>query len=173
MTSLQLSKLKYIRLREISTEHDTNLYPSYYQVQQAKKDCYLSVEAIRITDTLVEINLQALLDLTVHRILKVYDIQKCYKTDFILISKWGFDGASGQSICKQRISNEIEIIEKPIDESIFISSLLPLKLMNSARCVWENPYPSSTKYCRPIKFEFLLEKAKNLKKENMRKFKMK
>lgn len=71
MTSLQLSKLKYIRLREISTEHDANLYPSCYQVQQAKKDCYLPVEAIRITDTLVEINLQALLDfLTVHRILK-------------------------------------------------------------------------------------------------------
>lgn len=86
------------------------LYPSCYQVQQAKKDCYLPVEAIRITDTLVEINLQALLDfLTVHRTLKVYDIQKCYKTDnFILISKWGFDGASGQSIYKQRISNEIE-----------------------------------------------------------------
>lgn len=72
VASLQLSKLKYIRLREISTEHDANLYPSYYQVQQAKKDCYLPVEAIRVqTDTLVEINLQALLDLTVHRILKV------------------------------------------------------------------------------------------------------
>lgn len=69
MTSLQLSKLKFIRLREISIKHDTNLYPSYYQAkkQQAKKDCYPPVEAIRITDTFVEINLQALLDLTVHR----------------------------------------------------------------------------------------------------------
>jgi len=157
MTSLQLSKLKYMRLREISIEHDANLYPSYYQAQQAKKDCYPPVEAIRITDTFVEINLQALLDLTVHRMLKVFYIQKCYKTDFILISKWDFDGASGQSIYKQRISNEIENIEEPIDESIFISSLVPLKLINGARCVWENPYQSSTKYCRPIKFEFARE----------------
>ncbi|EFN61669.1 hypothetical protein EAG_15964, partial [Camponotus floridanus] len=61
------------RLREISIEH-ANLYPSYYQVQQAKKDCYLPIEAIRITDTFVEINLQALLDVTVHRMLKVLDI---------------------------------------------------------------------------------------------------
>lgn len=47
MTSLQLSKLKYIKLREIFIEHDANLYPSYYQVQQVKKD-YPPVEAIRI-----------------------------------------------------------------------------------------------------------------------------
>lgn len=96
--------------------------------------------------------------------LKVFDIQKYHETDnFILISKWGFDGASGQSIYKQRVSNEIESIEKPIDESIFISSLVLLKLMNGARCVWKNPYPSSTKYCRPIKFKFS-RKSKELVK---------
>lgn len=41
MISLQLSKLKYIRLREISIEkYGANPYPSYYKVQQDKKDCY-------------------------------------------------------------------------------------------------------------------------------------
>lgn len=74
MTSLQLSKLKYIRLREISIEHGANLYPSYYKVQQAKKDCYPPTEAITITDTFAQINLQALLDLTVHKMLKTFDI---------------------------------------------------------------------------------------------------
>lgn len=110
--------------------------------------------------------MQAVLDLTVHRILKVFDIQKRHKTDkFILISKWGFNGPSGQSIYKQKLSDEIVSIEKPIDESIFISSLVPLKLMDGDYVVWENPHPSSTKYCRPIKFEFVKENDELIKRE--------
>lgn len=134
--SLQLSKLKYIRLREISIEHDANPYPSYYKVQQAKRDCYPRAETINITDTSDEINLQALLNLTVQRMLKVLNIQKHHEiNNFILISKWGFNGASGQSIYKQKVSHEITGTEKPIDESVFISSLVPLKLMNGAHVI--------------------------------------
>lgn len=169
MISLQLSKLKYIRLREISIEHGVNPYPSYYKVQQAKQDCYPPAKAIRITDTSAEINLQAVLDLTVHRMLKVFDIEKHHEIDkFILISKWGFDGATGQSIYKQRVSDEIANIEKPIHQSIFISSLVPLKLMDGTSVVWENSHPSSTKYCRPIKFEFVQESTELIKREYAR-----
>lgn len=167
--TLQLSKLKYMKLREMSIEHAANPYPSYYKVRQAKKDCYPPKEAIKITDTYAEINLQAILDLTMHKILKLINIQEYHESDeLILISKWGFDGASGQSIYKQRVSEEITSIKKPIDESIFISSFVPLKLMNGTHVLWENSQPSSTKYCRPIKFQFVQESAELIRKEHTR-----
>ncbi|KYM93385.1 hypothetical protein ALC62_16014 [Cyphomyrmex costatus] len=90
-----IEKLKCFNNADISIKHDANSYPSYYKVQQAKRDCYPLIQAIKITDTSAEINLQALLDLTVHRMSKVFNIKKHSETDkFILISKWGFDGAS-------------------------------------------------------------------------------
>lgn len=40
--------------------------------------------------------------------------------------------------------------------------------MDGAHRVWENPYPSSTKYCRPIKFVFVQESKELIKKEYAR-----
>ncbi|EFN76996.1 hypothetical protein EAI_12678, partial [Harpegnathos saltator] len=85
-------------LRIMSLNQGVKLYPSYYQIQQAKKDCYPSKEMIKCTDTYAEIELQALLDLTTQRLFKAIKIDtNTDSQEFKFISKWGFDGASGQS----------------------------------------------------------------------------
>lgn len=57
MISLNLSKSKYMQLRMMSIKHGVNSYPSYYQIQLAKGDCYPSREMIKFTDTHAEIEL--------------------------------------------------------------------------------------------------------------------
>lgn len=71
---------------------------------------------------------------------------------------------------KQRIENE------KTDANLFMVSFVPLQLQyqpmpednepstssafqpeESAECVWKNPHPSSTRYCRPIKYAYVKE----------------
>lgn len=73
-----------------------------------------------------------------------------------LISKWGFDGASCQSLYKPR------------DDSIFTTCLIPLKLVCGSITIWENLKPSSTKYCRPVKFEFVKKNDEIIRREYQR-----
>lgn len=50
---------------------------------------------------------------------------------------------------------------------MFIASLVPLRLIEitSEAVLWENPRPSSTRFCRPISIEFAKETAE--KTENV------
>lgn len=55
-----------------------------------------------VTDSSAKIALQALLDLTVNRIFEtIRSPDAIQDKQLILISKWGFDGASNQSRYKQ------------------------------------------------------------------------
>lgn len=75
-------------------------------------------------------------------------------TCLTLICKWGFDGSSNHSRYKQKwTTSEIS------DESIFVTSLIPLKLINDVtkEIIWKNPRPSSTRFCRPIRLQWLQE----------------
>jgi len=77
--------------------------------------------------------------------------------NFEILCKWGCDGSSSQARYKQITSSNLN------DSDIFMFSLVPLQL----RCtkidnpktivLWKNPRPSSTRYCRPIKFEYKKE----------------
>lgn len=127
---------------------------------KAKKRCYPS-SGESITESSAEIDLQSLLDHTTSRILEsqkdvpnIIDIN----IEFVLIDKWGFDGSTGHSEYKQSFSgSSIE------DGSLFVSSSCPLQLICKSntsdpdQIVWKNPRPSSTRYCRPIRFQFAKE----------------
>lgn len=149
--SLKLSKWQYITLRENTIRESLkDLYPSYHRVQKAKENCYPPKNTISITDTGAKITLQGLLDHTVSRILLSLPETVSDKS-LTLISKWGFDGASGQSRYKQNVSDTD-------DASILMTSLVPLKLVSSDdEVVWENPKPCSVMFCRPIQFSFMKE----------------
>jgi hypothetical protein len=158
-TSLNLSKWKYSCLRKILIDYDVSVFPCYQLLLEAKKRCY--PEHIEITERGAKVPLQALLDLTVKRILQVVGAPVDSSTDGLkLISKWGFDGASSQSTYKQK-SEDTDFN----DSSVFMSSLVPLKLVSNHSTIWENPKPSSTTFCRPIKFEFCKETAEYVKQE--------
>ena len=65
------------------------------------------------------------------------------------------DGTSGHSNYKQNF-----IDTETCDDSIFIISLVPLQLNSSKNpnlIIWKNPRPSSPRFCRPIKIQFLKE----------------
>jgi len=90
--------------------------------------------------------------------------------NLILICKWGCDGTSGQCSYKQKFNDGDRGTND--DASIFFISLVPLELsstvdkeMNSKVIVWKNPRPSSTRFCRPIKIQFLHETAEVTRKE--------
>lgn len=98
-------------------------------------------------------------------------------TTLFLISKWGLMALVVRVFINKKyqmklraLTNQLmnPFIMDPFIIHIFISSFVPLKLMNGTHCVWENPYPSSTKYCRPIKFEFARESKEYIKKEYAR-----
>lgn len=53
------------------------------------------------------------------------------------------------------------------DKSVVMTSLVPLQVRSASNILWQNPAPSSTRYCRPISFEFEKEtKEKNIEKWN-------
>ncbi|KYN13218.1 hypothetical protein ALC57_14604 [Trachymyrmex cornetzi] len=96
MVGLKLSQSRYIALRQISKD-GMNRYPSYHAVLEAKKDCYPPKEKVIITETSAQIELQALLDLIVDRLLRTCNVDVHTTSNLTLLYKWGFDGASGQT----------------------------------------------------------------------------
>ena len=124
---------------------------------------------IIITEASAEVKLQSLLDHTVERffscsnnnILKNLNLEP---TNLTMFYKWGCDGASGQSTYKQIYSKSAEDV--PYDDAfLFVISLVPLQLKNNEEVLWQNPRPSSTRYCRSIKFLFAKETAELTRSE--------
>jgi hypothetical protein len=154
IVSANLSKSKYEVIRDVAKENGTQIFPSYYQVQLAKLDTYPEKSSITVTENGARVKLQSLLDHTTTRLMQVVDQQVVSSTSLVLISKWGCDGASGQSQYNQTFSNP-----NSNDSNVFIANLVPIKLFSEANgeIIWINSKPSSTWLCRPILFEFMKE----------------
>ncbi|CAH1987322.1 unnamed protein product [Acanthoscelides obtectus] len=111
-----------------------------------------------------EVDLQELLQKTAESILEIikFEERDCRTK---VICKWGFDGSSGHSQYKQKFSD----LENT-DEFLFLVAMTALRLidMETNKVLWKNESPSSTLYCRPIKFLFKKENAnlvRNTEKE--------
>lgn len=164
LLSLKLSKWQYITLRETTIREGLkDIYPSYYRLQKSKLQCYPPKTFVTVTDSSARIALQALLDLTVNRILESLPSTNVIQSKQLeLTSKWGFDGASNQSRYKQKMISEQD------DSSIFMTSLVPLKLTAEGDIIWTNPKPCSPTYCRPVQFSFLKENKEVVMEEKTR-----
>lgn len=152
--------------------YDKKRFPSYKIIQQAKKDCYPCKEDITVTDTLVNISLQSLVDHTVSRLIEVQrDVFENINdlSNLNILFKWGFDGSSGHSQYKQKFLCD----SNASDASIFISCMVPLQIISGnpgfsdkdKTVIWQNPKSSSTRYCRPIRFQFRHESVELAKEE--------
>lgn len=149
-----LSRRQY----EIIRQSDKTLYPCYTILQRAKKECYPKLEAYQVTATYAEIRLQDLLEHTSNRlILYLEDVLQSLPSEEIasleLVYKWGCDG-SQQTEYKQKFENITDS-----DAYIFQSSLVPLQLFctSNRKVIWQNPTPSSPRYCRPMRTRFVHE----------------
>lgn len=161
--STGLTKAKYCALRNSAIEEGTNIYPSYYQIQVAKSRCYPPKDKMHVTDYNARVELQAILDVTTEKILETPNVENFESTcKLTLISKWGFDGASGQSLYNQSFQDNY----KNTDASVFLTCFVPIQLITeSNKVIWKNKEPSSTRLCRPISFSFMKESPEIIKTE--------
>lgn len=146
------------------------IYPCYSVIQMAKIECYPEEESIHVTETSAEVKLQALLNHTALRLYKYIaevvntSCTEEEKQNMVLISKWGCDG-SQQTQYKQKFENHGDS-----DANIFQSSLVPLRLSviieeEEKKIIWQNPVPSSVRFCRPIRIRFINETKDITKQE--------
>lgn len=169
MVDAQLSTHQYnvIRNQVKSLNTRKRLYPPYYKVREAKRKCYPS--DIDINETYAEIKLQSLID---HTIIRLYEAQKdvfatcpfsLENQNLKLVVKWGCDGAD-QHRYRQKFNQQ-----GASDENMFSISMVPIQLYcengTSKTIFWQNPAPSSTRYCRPIKFVYAKETVELTKNE--------
>jgi len=148
------------RQYEIIRSTNKKLDPLYSVLQKAKMDCYPDKESYHVTDTCAEIKLQNLLDHTITRLLThlrevMQTLNEKESNSLMLICKWGCDG-SQQTQYKQKFLNDYDS-----DTNIFQSSFVPLQLIctHNKKLIWQNPTPSSPRYCRPIRIRFVKESS--------------
>lgn len=87
----------YKQTRQYAFRTGNKVFPSYYSLQKAKKDCYPSEDYIVLTETTAEISLKAILDKTTERLVRACEevLLQANLSMFTLVSKWGGDGSSG------------------------------------------------------------------------------
>ena len=179
-----LSKRSYqLIARKTNERTGTKVYPSYERVLEARKRCYPS--GVVCAEKVGEVLLQDLVDHTSRRLVNAHEediIQKTYDLPATsapldapstsagyaqpcrtgkLIYKWGMDGATGQSVYKQKTSDQQSYAE----ENLFCSTVVPLQLVIEGKESWRNPKPSSTRLCRPVRLQFEKETAELIKSE--------
>lgn len=158
-----LTRRQYEIVRATNPRH----YPCYDLVLKAKQECYPPKESVRVTATCAESNIQCLMDLTVKRLTYYLEdvllrLNEEDRKSLMMICKWGCDG-SQQSKFKQSFNNDTDS-----DANIFMSSFVPLRIVcgkDGSKIVWQNPTPSSPRFCRPIRFRFVKETTDITKEE--------
>lgn len=166
----KLTRSQYTKLRKAAKNKNCHLYPSYDEVLKAKKACY--PEDIEVTETTGKVKLQSLLNHIVRRLAIIQDevlsrvIDENDTAVFEMTYKWGFDGSSNHSIYKQRFQESCDAA----DSDLFLTSIVPLKLIAKTEVgeeiVWMNPRASSTRFCVPVKFQFIKETRDIIAQEN-------
>ena len=158
-TAAKLSRHQHNIIRNTVNNAGKNILPSYYKIQQAKKECLPDPKFVIVSDIGVNVSLQSIMDHTAFRFLKFLqtNLNGCKKVT--MISKWGCDGASDQS--RYKIYSE----SLNDDSSMFICCFVPIKIYcditNSV--IWQNSRPSSCRFCRPIQFRFVKEDENEIK----------
>lgn len=157
--SAKLTRTQYNVIRDV-TQYKSRALPSYYEIQKAKEDCLPKKASITISDTGVQVSLQSLLDHTALRFIKLLRSDLEPFMDLTMISKWGCDDASDQARYKLSFDDESND-----DSSVLICSLVPIKIYNNSNkeILWQNNCPSSTRFCRPIQFQFVKEDKNTVK----------
>lgn len=158
-----LTRRQYEIIRATNPRH----YPCYDLLLKAKQECYPPESALRVSATCAEMELQSLLDHTITR-LSIYledvliTLSESERQSLRIICKWGCDG-SQQARFKQTFSDDADS-----DANIFLSSFVPLQIVcgeENSKVLWQNPTPSSSRFCRPIRFRFVKESTDVTKEE--------
>lgn len=167
IVDLGLSTHQYKLLRQYAMSINSKIFPSYDPVRISKCACY--PDAIIVTESYAEVRLQSLIDHTISRLCmtleEVFERIPEYLYDVQIIIKWGCDGAQHNKY-KQKFKEETAS-----DGNLFSISMVPIEIIAFKRyskqkvIIWKNTAPSSTRYCRPIKFVFAKETREFIRDE--------
>lgn len=155
---LSLSFRKYNILRTTMNHLYNDILPSYYSLQKTKRQ--LLPSNLIVSDIHAEVQLKDLLSKTTNSILCLIKDKILDGSSLVLTCKWGFDGSANHSTYKQKFSNC-----NSTDEYMFLIGLVPVHLKDGETVIWKNETPSSSLYCRPIKFIFCKESPLLVKNE--------
>ncbi|XP_071053669.1 uncharacterized protein [Onthophagus taurus] len=169
-----LSKTLYLSLRAESKKRNANIYPMYQKITEAKKKCY--PDNVTVNDSGASVPLQMLLNHTLQRLFVNVKIPLGINK-LELHCKWGADGSSGHCAYNQTpVKTETDINGVYNDANLFLITLVPIYLRNlnegKQEILWENPRPSSTRFCRPLKLiykkesrELVVSEIENVQKQ--------
>jgi hypothetical protein len=154
-----LSKSQY----EIIHRESPSRFPPYNVIGAVKKTCSPPGEFIEETGSKISVKMQALMENTAKRIIKIVDgeiieyldANGLDSTELVLLSSWGMDGSTGYSQYHQALPEGCKD-----DSDVFSSTLTPVRLFmhnNQKQIMWFNPMPQSIRFCRPIMLEFIKE----------------
>ncbi|XP_065680193.1 uncharacterized protein LOC124806266 [Hydra vulgaris] len=169
-----LSDEQYQIIRNSSLLQNANIYPSLHKILTEKNKCY--PDNMIFSETSAVCSLQSLFNHTLCRVLSLNSCNKIFSElsvkdinqHGIMHFKGGFDGASSQSLYKQKYLDTTldEVIKN--EESIFQTSIVPLKLTVNDTVIWYNKKPSSTHFCRPVCLQYKKETNVLIKEEEER-----
>lgn len=154
-----LSKFQY----QVFRRNSPSIYPSYDVIGAMKQTCAPPKESIEESASRISVKLQALLENTVIRIMKIIDGELSEFMDsndmdsaeLILLSSWGMDGSTGYSQYNQALPEGCQD-----DSDIFSATLTPIRLFmhdDEKRIMWFNKMPQSIRFCRPFLLQFIKE----------------
>lgn len=167
-----LSDDQYQMIRNSSLAHNADIFPTLHELFETKKSCYPS--EVLYAETQAVCPLQNILDHTLTRIATLEDSRAALEdiqgdqVEGTLYCKIGFDGASSQSVYKQKYDQTDLDEAKKNEESLFQTALVPLKLTVDTKTVWMNKKPSSTHFCRAVNLQYKKETKEVIQQEKRR-----
>ena len=164
-TQTDLSDSQYQMLRNSALSHNVKIYPSLNKLGEEKLKCY--PEGIQFNEMSAKCSLQSMLNHTVTRIIDMIDLKESCKVEMngILYVKIGFDGASSQSIYKQKFDSLNFTEESKQEDSLFSTAIVPLLFKVENIDFWKNSKSSSCHFCRPLHLQYKKETSELCKEE--------
>ena len=158
----KLTVRSYKDIKMTTDEVGHHVYPSWDKVYKSKMLCYPSDDHIHVSEDSAEVDFDKLVEHTYKRLCELLegDIVKClseHDVDYFGGDiKVGSDGTSGLGAFKMMSASGT------LKEKVYFSCMCPLTLKayykgKEVKTLWENPTPCSTRFCRPIKFDFVAE----------------
>lgn len=163
---------QYNAIRRESKSRNCDIYPHYNQILAAKSKC--RPEGIKVTETVARAPLESVVLHTANRIVEMQKevfeaVMESENSDHLkceLIFSYGFDSSTGQAQYKQIFHTTDS--SNNSDASLLATTIIPLRLvLSSGTPIWNNNTPQSTRFCRPIKLEFVKETKESILREEL------
>lgn len=163
------SEYQYRGLQMDTKARKSSIYPSYWEILEAKKG--IICEIAHMSETEVRVSLQSILNKTSERLSEAvalkWDEDKLRNLEMSV--SLGFDSSAGHLSPHQKSKQHHEDFTTA-QQSLFTTSFTVIQLASDSddNCVWLNPTPLSVRFTRPLRMSFEKEDDNAIISENAR-----